>query len=72
MAQALAKLRISPAASPGNWQVQATIYDTVTFQFYTDSVNVTDTVARDNALLQADLQTAFGLINFALAAPPAP
>lgn len=72
MAQALAKIRISPAASPGNWQVQATIYDTVTQTFRTESASVSDADARDNAQLQAALSLAFGPIDYTIAAPPTP
>ena len=72
MAQLLAKIRIQPAATPGNWQVQATIYDDVAQTFRTESVQVTDTVARDQSLLEADMDSAFGLINYSGAAPPTP
>lgn len=72
MAQALAKLRVQPSASPGFQQVQATIYDTVTLQFRTVSAQVPDASARDKTLLQMAMDTAFGAIDYALAAPPTP
>lgn len=72
MAQALAKIRIQPAATPGNWQVQATIYDTVTQQWRTQSVQVGDAAARDTGLLQTAMDLAFGAIDYSIAAPPTP
>jgi len=72
MAQALARIRISPAASPGNWQVQATIYDTVTLQYRTETTSVPDSDARDKAALQGAMSIAFGPIDYTLAAPPTP
>jgi hypothetical protein len=72
MAQALAKIRISPGADPTVWTVQATMYDTVTQLFSTDTVAVpTDEVRRVDDLKNA-MDTAFGAIDYTLAAPPAP